>query len=251
MLRIYLKSDDSKVILMTPQGIKYNQNRLENRRGFSGILTRVGAGIGNGAGLGNIAGLGINAGTLAFGGAATILVKAGEELLKAAKYGIQAFGEIESIKTNLGVVFGNKSEASSMFNEISEYAVRSPFGVQQVSEYSVLLKQSGVYASDLLDTMKMIGDTAGGNAEKMRRIANNYAQIVAMGKANTIDLRQFANAGIPIYEELSKQLGVSQKTLRQMTADGKITADVIEKVFKNFMGNNLAPGIVYNSFISG
>ena len=78
----------------------------------------------------------------------------------------------------------------------------------------------------------MLGDTAGGNEEKMSRIANNYAQIVAMGKATSMDLRQFANANIPIYEELKKQLGnISQKELRQITARGGITSDIIEKAF--------------------
>ena len=96
-----------------------------------------------------------------------------------------------------------------MFGQISQYAVKSPFGVQQTSELAVLLKQSGVYASDLMDTLRMLGDTAGGNMEKMKRIANNYAQIVSIGKASMLDMRQFAYAGIPIFEAVSKELGVS------------------------------------------
>lgn len=157
------------------------------------------------------------------------------DLSKAAT---KAYTEIEAIKTQLGVVFSSQTQANSTFSEIAQYAVRSPFGVQQTSELAVLLKQSGVYASDLMDTLRMLGDTAGGNMEKMKRIANNYAQIVSIGKASMLDMRQFAYAGIPIFEAVSKELGVSQQELRKLISDGKVTSDIIEKVFKDLTGIN-------------
>lgn len=165
---------------------------------------------------------------------AELLKKGAQKLYEAGVEGLKAFGEIQAIQTNLGVVYGNQSEADQMFDKLSSYAVKSPFSTSQIANFAVLLKQSGVYSSDVEDTLKMLGDTAGGNEEKMNRIANNYAQIVAMGKATSMDLRQFANANIPIYEELKKQLGnISQKELRQITAQGGITSDIIEKAFMN------------------
>lgn len=165
---------------------------------------------------------------------AELLKKGAQKLYEAGVAGLKAFGEIQAIQTNLGVVYGNQSEADQMFNKLSSYAVKSPFSTSQIANFAVLLKQSGVYSSDVESTLKMLGDTAGGNEEKMSRIANNYAQIVAMGKATSMDLRQFANANIPIYEELKKQLGnISQKELRQITAQGGITSDIIEKAFRS------------------
>lgn len=151
---------------------------------------------------------------------------------------IKAFSEIQSIKTQLGIVYSSQTQANTAFSEISQYAVHSPFGIQQTSELAVLLKQSGVYASDLMDTLRMLGDTAGGNMEKMKRIANNYAQIMAIGKASMLDMRQFAYAGIPIFEAVSKELNVSQQQLRKLISDGKVTSDIIEKVFKDLTGIN-------------
>ena len=171
-------------------------------------------------------------------GAATAVTKLATAIIDLAESSIKAFSEIESIKTQLGVVFSNQTQADAMFGEISQYAVKSPFGVQQTSELAVLLKQSGVYASDLMDTLKMLGDTAGGNMEKMKRIANNYAQIVSIGKASMLDMRQFAYAGIPIFEAVSKELNVSQQELRKMISDGKVTSDIIAKVFKDLTGIN-------------
>ncbi len=181
-------------------------------------------------------------------GARATIEKLGGAIVDLGKESVKAYSEIEATKTQLGVVFSNQSQANSMFGDISQYAIRSPFGIQQTSELAVLLKQSGVYASDLMDTLKMLGDTAGGNMEKMKRIANNYAQIVSIGKASMLDMRQFAYAGIPIFEAVSKELNVSQQELRKLISDGKVTSDIIEKVFKDLTGIN---GIFENATEKG
>lgn len=174
--------------------------------------------------------------SLALGTLASNVKKAGQAMLQFSKEAVVAYGELQSIKTNLGIVYGSQSEADRTFEEIAAYSVKSPFGVQTVSEYAVLLKQSGIYASDLMDTLKQIGDVAGGNQQKFANIANSFSQIEANGKATTRQLRQFATAGIPIYKELSKELGVGIEQIRKMTEQGKISSDIIEKVFANMTG---------------
>lgn len=181
-------------------------------------------------------------------GISTTVINLASAIKDLGSAAVQAYSEIEAIKVQLGVVFSNQTQADNMFGQISQYAVKSPFGVQQTSELAVLLKQSGVYATDLMDTLRMLGDTAGGNMEKMKRIANNYAQIMAIGKASMLDMRQFAYAGIPIFEAVSKELGVSQQELRKLISDGKVTSDIIEKVFKDLTGIN---GIFENATEKG
>lgn len=166
-------------------------------------------------------------------GLAAVTDKATKGLSDFAEASVKAYAEIESIRTQLGVVFSSQTQANSMFADIAQYSVRSPFGVNQVSDMAVQLKQSGVYAGELMDTLRMIGDTAGGNVEKMKRIAMSYSQVVAIGKASMRDMRKFAYAGLPIFEAVSKEMGVSQARLKQLLADGKVTAEVLENTFKN------------------
>lgn len=177
--------------------------------------------------------------SVGLGAFAAGLKKASEAVGQFVKESVAAYGELQSIKTNLGIVYGSQAEADQTFGEIAQYSVKSPFGVQTVSEYAVLLKQSGIYASDLMDTLKQIGDVAGGNQQKFANIANSFSQIEANGKATTRQLRQFATAGIPIYKELTKaykeitgdNVGVEQ--IRKLTEEGKISAQIIEKAFSN------------------
>lgn len=155
-----------------------------------------------------------------------------------SKASLQAYSEIETLKTGLSIISPTQVQADTLFRDVAGYATRSPYGVAQSTELVTLLKQSGVNDSELMSTLTMLGDTAGGNMEKLKRIANNYAQIVSIGKASMLDMRQFAYAGIPIFEAVSKELGVTQQALREMISDGKVTSDVIEKVFKDLTSAN-------------
>ena len=175
---------------------------------------------------------GVNIGGGIVGTATQSIEKLTNAIKEMGKNALNSFKEIQTTKTNLGVVYGTRAESDSMFTQISNYATESPFGVKQTADFAVLLKQSGVKDIDLMTTLQRIADTAGGSSDKYNRIANNFAQIVAQGKATSIDLRQFANAGIPIYELLKKQLNNSSVAeIRQKTERGEITSDLIEKVF--------------------
>lgn len=181
-------------------------------------------------------------------GFAVALTKVVSSVNDFAKAMTESYKAIEATKAQLSVVYNSRSMSDLAFQDISQYAVRSPFGIEQTAEMAILLKQSGVYSVDLLDTLKMIGDTAGGDMEKMKRIANNYAQIVSIGKASMLDMRQFSYAGVPIFEAVSKELGVTQQELRKLISDGKVTSEIIEKVFKNLTGAN---GVFENAVETG
>lgn len=173
-----------------------------------------------------------------WGFAAAGLTKLVSGIADLGKASLQAYSEIETLKTGLSIISPTQAQADSLFRDVAGYATRSPYGVAQSTELVTLLKQSGVNDSELMSTLTMLGDTAGGNMEKLKRIANNYAQIVSIGKASMLDMRQFAYAGIPIFEAVSKELGVTQQALREMISDGKVTSDVIEKVFKDLTSAN-------------
>ena len=199
----------------------YNQAvGMRQRRGLEGLFSNVGYNYS-----GTIA-------AIAGGGVGKAIDDLGRAIIQLGKDSVQAYSQIESIRTNLGIVYGSQAEADQTFGEIAQYSVKSPFGVQTVSEFAVLLKQSGVYASDLMTTLKQIGDVAGGNQAKFGNIANAFAQIEANGKATTRQLRQFATAGIPIYKELAEYLNTTVSDIRIKTAKSQITAGDIEAVFQ-------------------
>lgn len=230
-------------------------NSWSHRNGVTGFFSRIGAQINpyevfskkdvRGVELGRT---GVSVGAFAGGAFGLALQKATEALMKFSQASLDAYGVMSKLETSLGVVYGSQGQASAVFSEISEYATKSPFGVEQMTEMAILLKQSGIYESDLMDTLQTIGDLAGGNEEKYRRIANNYAQVLAIGKATTKDMREFANAGIPIFEATANYLGIDRKALSDEIQKGNVTGQVLEAVFKQLTGEG---GLFYKATEKG
>lgn len=213
---------------------KHNINNL-----FNGALAKA------------TGGKGINFGPMAM--MAPVAAVAGVAALGKAIYNLGeeakvATGQIQAIKTQMSIVMGSGTIAENIYSGVEKFALKSPFGVETSADMAALLKQSGVNATDLLKTLRMIGDTSSGNAEKMKRVANNYAQIQAIGKASMLDMRQFAYAGIPIYKEVAEYMKVSQQELRKMISEGKVTANIIEAVFERMTGKG---GVFENATMRG
>lgn len=225
----------------TGKGIKDNlraglgrfEDSLESRYGLIGITSRIGANLAKNTKFGDmfnkgIVGAGVNMGGIVGGGIALALKAAYDGLKKFATSATEATMSIEKLETNLSVVYGKDSEANLLFDDISKYSLKSPFGVKETTEQAILLKQSGVNNYELMETLKMVGDLAGGNQEKMTRISNALAQISSNEVANTRLLRTFTMAGVPIYKALAKNLDTSTATVRKKVEGGEISyRDVI------------------------
>ena len=164
--------------------------------------------------------------TLAMGAANLAVLKFADSVIKAA-------GNMEMIKTQLRVVTGSAKEADETFRELQEFAAKTPFGIEGITDTGIQLLNVGVAAEDLKSTLQMLGDAAGGSQEKLNRIMMNYTQILSVGKASTMDIRQFAQANLPIYAELEKVTGKSGEALQNMITTGQITGEVVTAAFKS------------------
>jgi tape measure domain-containing protein len=93
-----------------------------------------------------------------------------------------------------------------------------------------------------IKTFRMIGDTAGGNAQKLDTLTDAYTKVLLKGKTSMLELNMIANAGVPIYTELADVMGVSVNTLADMSRKGTISADDLTAAFEKMTG---AGGIFY------
>lgn len=79
----------------------------------------------------------------------------------------------------------------------------------------------------------MLGDVASGLQIPIGQLIYLYGTLRTQGRAMTVDIRQFAGRGIPIYEELAKVLGVSKDQVGELVKEGKVGFKEIEQAFKN------------------
>lgn len=94
-------------------------------------------------------------------------------------------------------------------------------------------------ADNLIPTLRTLGDTARGSADRLRRIAFAYGEVIANTKATFQEVRQFTNAGVPLLTTITKMWRRQGESIeevnlraRKMIRAGKLTATVMKKAFK-------------------
>lgn len=147
------------------------------------------------------------------------LVKVGEAVLKVAKEAVSYNAQMESFTASYASFLGSTEEAYKAIAAIKEDAASMPFGVSDLVEANRALITTGESAEDSRVAINALAEavaaTGGGNAE-LSRMATNLAQIKNTGKATSLDIKQFANAGINIYGLLSEYTGKSIEEVKDM-----------------------------------
>lgn len=155
---------------------------------------------------------------------ANMLTSLGTKAVSFAKgfveMGISYNAQIEKYTTGFTNMLGSAQAAQEAMQAIQEDAARTPFDVASLTQANQLLISAGENAAYSRKVINALGDavsaTGGGNAE-LSRMAANLQQIANMGKAATIDIKQFAYAGINIYQILADYTGKSVQEVQKMT----------------------------------
>lgn len=134
--------------------------------------------------------------------------------------GISYNAEIEKYTTGFTNMLGSAQAAQEAMQAIQEDAARTPFDVASLTQANQLLISAGENAAYSRKVINALGDavsaTGGGNAE-LSLMAANLQQIANVGKASAIDIKQFAYAGINIYQVLADYTGKSVQEVQNMT----------------------------------
>lgn len=142
--------------------------------------------------------------------------------------GIEYNAQIESYRVGLTNMLGDAQAANEAMAAIQEDAARTPFSVDSLTQANQLLISAGENAEYSRKVIMALGDavsaTGGGNAE-LSRMSANLQQIANVGKASAIDIKQFAYAGINVYQVLADYTGKTVQEVQNMT----ISYDLLSK----------------------
>lgn len=138
---------------------------------------------------------------------------------------------------------GNKEASSKLMNELTEFASVTPFGLMDAASGAKQLIAYGFAAENVVKDMEMLGNVASGVSAPLNDIVYLYGTLKASGRVMTMDIRQFAGRGIPIYRELAAVLGVAESEINDMVSAGKVGFKDIEKAFQRMTGQG---GTFYN-----
>uniref|UniRef100_UPI00266B435C tape measure protein n=1 Tax=Phocaeicola coprocola TaxID=310298 RepID=UPI00266B435C len=146
---------------------------------------------------------------------------------------IEATGKMQQLQVALSTILQDKSKADQLIAEIVQFAAKTPFNLDDVATGAKQLLAYGSSADNVVKELSMLGDVASGLQIPIGQLIYLYGTLRTQGRAMTVDIRQFAGRGIPIFEELAKVLGVSKDQVGELVKEGKVGFKEVEQAFKN------------------
>ncbi|WP_418818073.1 tape measure protein [Paraprevotella clara] len=146
---------------------------------------------------------------------------------------IDATGKMQQLQVALSTILQDKNKADQLISEIVQFAAKTPFNLDDVATGAKQLLAYGSSAEKVVEELSMLGDVASGLQIPIGQLIYLYGTLRTQGRAMTVDIRQFAGRGIPIYEELAKVLGVAKDQVGALVTEGKVGFAEVEQAFKN------------------
>jgi tape measure domain-containing protein len=157
---------------------------------------------------------------------------------------LKSASAIEDASAAFQPLVGGVQKANALVSMLNKTAATTPFQFEAISAAAKQLLP--VMEGDLqntVDTFRMLGDTAGGNAQKLESITRGYTKAMLKNKVDMESLNMIAEAGVPIYTELAASMGISVQELTKMSAAGKITSTDLTEAFQKMTTEG---GIFFN-----
>jgi hypothetical protein len=151
-------------------------------------------------------------------------------------FGREAVGlaaEAEKTRIAFDVLTGSAAKAEAVLSGLRRFAAETPFGLKEVTEGAKQLAGYGTASGQLVPTIRMLGDVSSATGKPLGELVYLYGTLLNQDRAYLVDIKQFATAGIPIYEELGKVLGKSTDQMRQMVEEGKVGIPQVQRAFLN------------------
>lgn len=134
-------------------------------------------------------------------------------------------GQFELSERSLEVILQNKPKADEIFNKTVELAVKSPFRIKDLVDYTRQLSAYRIESDKLYDTTKRLADVSAGLGVDMGRLILAYGQVKAAAYLRGSEVRQFTEAGINMYGEL-------QQYFKEVKGEAYTTAQIVDMISK-------------------
>lgn len=156
---------------------------------------------------------------------------------------VQTRGEMQQLEVAFTTMLQSGEKAASLLADAVDFAAKTPFDLQGVAGGIRQSLAYGAEAEDVIEEVEMLGNVAAGLSVPLNDMIYLFGTLRAQGRAMTVDIRQFAGRGVPIYEELAKVLGVTRQEVSALITEGKVGFPEVEQAFRNMTSEG---GMFYN-----
>jgi phage tail tape-measure protein len=120
----------------------------------------------------------------------------------SAVSGISAFAQsvvtlgarLEQTKVAFTTMLGSAGEADALLRDLTDFAAKTPFEINSIRDTAKQLLAFGFSASEIIPTLKSLGDVSAGLSVPIEQVAYAYGQVRTANQLYGTELRQFVNA---------------------------------------------------------
>ena len=144
--------------------------------------------------------------------------------------------ETEKTATAFRVLAGSEETSTKLLGQLNKYADETVWNRPEIQEAAKTMMGFGVSTETVYKDLKMLGDVAMGDKNKLQSLALVFGQITSAGKLQGQDLLQLINAGYNPLLDISELTGKSVAKLKDEMSKGAISADLVRKAFEKATG---------------
>lgn len=156
---------------------------------------------------------------------------------------VSVYGTFQQLDIAFKTMLQSGDKAKKLMGELVNFAAVTPFNLVDVGQGAKQLLAYGTKVESIKTELEMLGNVASGVSVPLGDLIYLYGTLRSQGRAYTVDIRQFAGRGIPIYEELAKVLNVNVGEVNALVEAGKVGFPQVEKAFQNMAGQG---GMFFN-----
>lgn len=144
--------------------------------------------------------------------------------------------ETEKTATSFRVLAGSEETSTKLLGQLNKYADDTVWNRPEIQEAAKTMMGFGISTETVYKDIKMLGDVAMGDKNKLQSLALVFGQISSAGKLQGQDLLQLINAGYNPLLDISELTGKSVAKLKDEMSKGAISADLVRKAFEKATG---------------
>ena len=149
---------------------------------------------------------------------------------KMALDAVSSMAAFESLQVTLSTVTGGVTQAADAMKLLRDVAASTPFSIGELGSSFIKLKSSGIEPT--AEKLKLFSDVASVTTDKigaLTAISDLYARTTA-GGLGLEELNRLAERGIPVYDILSKRIGVNRLEISELGKSAQGSALILRQL---------------------
>lgn len=164
------------------------------------------------------------------------------------KKGFDRLTSIDDARGKL-TALGHSADSTAKIMDSAMAAVKgTAYGFGDAATIAASAVAAGVESGEKLQKyLSLTADTASIANVPLSEMGQIFNKVQTGQKAYTMELNQLADRGIPIYQYLQKELGVTQGELKKMVAEGKVSSEQYFSALQKNLGGAATATTTFSS----